>query len=380
MSKTNKQTVVIIGSGSGGSLAHSLAPKLDASKHELILISPLPYYMLLIPALRMNITSEGNLDSTEKAMIPLDNLFPPGVPGRHIQGVVTSIEENTVSLEDGTAVDYDILVLATGSKWTGLLQFPFNNGEKAVQSYIEKQRAAIASAKDVIIAGGGSVGVELAGEIRHFYPKTKVTIVHSGNTPLNKAYPEKYRRAVKRRLEQGKVNVIYNDYIDDFPEAPVKTVRTRNGRELKADLVVSARGPTPDVSILKSSPFLSNTTTSENTVRISPTFQVQGHSNIFAIGDIIDWPEQKQIGKTAAHTSVTEYNILALLQGKDKESLKKYQGSKEMIAITFGPDGGITYLALPCWDAVFGDWFTRTLKSRGLTMGMARPRWGAKVY
>ncbi|KAH8814682.1 hypothetical protein DL96DRAFT_420617 [Flagelloscypha sp. PMI_526] len=380
MSTSNKQTIVIIGSGSGGALAHTLAPKLDASKHELILISPFPYYLLLLPALRMIVTPEGNLNSTEKAKIPLDNLFPPGVPGRHIQGLVMSVEEKNVILEDGTTVDYDILVLATGSKWTGPIQFPFRNGDKAVQSYIEKQRANIASAKSVVIVGGGAVGIEMAGEIRHFYPNTKITLVHSGEAPLNKAYPDKFRRAVKNRLEQGKVNAIYNDYIDDLPEGPVKVVRTRNGQELKADLVLSACGPTPDVSILKTSPFLSNTTTSENTARISPTFQVQGHSNIFAIGDIIDWPEQKQISKTRGHNSITEYNILTLLQGKDKESMKKYSGSKEMIAITFGPDGGISYLPLPCWDAVFGDWFTRTVKSRGLSVGMARPNWGAKVY
>jgi NADH dehydrogenase FAD-containing subunit len=123
MSTSNKQTIVIIGSGSGGALAHTLAPKLDASKHELILISPLPYYLLLLPALRMIVTPEGNLNSTEKAKIPLDNLFPPGVPGRHIQGLVMSVEEKNVILEDGTTVDYDILVLATGSKWTRKYEF-----------------------------------------------------------------------------------------------------------------------------------------------------------------------------------------------------------------------------------------------------------------
>ncbi|KAH8814683.1 hypothetical protein DL96DRAFT_420597 [Flagelloscypha sp. PMI_526] len=380
MSKENKQTVVIIGSGSGGILAHSLAPKLDASKHELILISPLAYYMHLPPTIRMTVTSEGNLDSTEKAMIPFDNLFPPGFPGKHIQGVVTSVEEEVVVLEDGTTIDYDILVLATGSKWTGPIQFPFKDGDKAVQSHIQEQRANIASAKNVVIVGGGAVGIEMAGEIRHFFPNTKITLVHSGEAPLNQAYPNKFRRAVKRRLEQGKVNVIYNDYVDDFPEGPVKTVRTRKGQELKADLVLSARGPTPDVSLLQTSTLLSNVVTSEQTVRISPTFQVQGHENIFAIGDIIDWPEQKQMGKTTAHAAVIEHNILALLQGKGKSNLKKYPGSKEMIAITFGPDGGITYLGLPYWDVVLGDWFTRTVKSRGLTLGMTRPLWGAKVY
>ena len=76
---------------------------------------------------------------------------------------------------------------------------------------------------------------EYAGEIKDAFPNKKVTIVHSDSQLLNSTYPNKYRKRVLKDLESRGVNVIFNDYVDDFESSPIKT---RSGRRVDGDLVV----------------------------------------------------------------------------------------------------------------------------------------------
>ena len=48
-------------------------------------------------------------------------------------------------------------------------------------------------------------------------------------------YPNKYRKRVEKDLIARGVNIVFNDYVDDFESTPVKT---RSGRQLEGDLVV----------------------------------------------------------------------------------------------------------------------------------------------
>jgi NADH dehydrogenase FAD-containing subunit len=93
------------------------------------------------------------------------------------------------------------------------------------------------------------------------------------------------------------------------------------------------RGPRPNTSFIGAS-LGADTLTSGGQVKVTSTLQLPMHPHIFAGGDIIDWPEQKQAGKCRAHTNVITANVLSLLAGQKPS--KVYQGSYEMIIITFG--------------------------------------------
>jgi len=69
-------------------------------------------------------------------------------------------------------------------------------------------------------------------------------------------------------------------------------------------------------------------------VKVNPTLQLAGHPRIFALGDIIDWKEQKQAAKAVGHITIVSNNILTLVGLKS--SFKNYKGSIEMIALTNG--------------------------------------------
>jgi NADH dehydrogenase FAD-containing subunit len=69
-------------------------------------------------------------------------------------------------------------------------------------------------------------------------------------------------------------------------------------------------------------------------VRVEPTLQLIGHDNIFVIGDVIDWNEQKQAAKANVHADLIVPNVLAILQGKTPRN--KYKGSMEGIFVSNG--------------------------------------------
>ena len=80
-----------------------------------------------------------------------------------------------------------------------------------------------------------SLVLEFAGEIKDAFPRKKVTIVHSDSQLLNSTYPNKYRKQVEKGLASRGVNVVFNDYVDNFDTIPATT---RSQRQLEGDLIV----------------------------------------------------------------------------------------------------------------------------------------------
>jgi apoptosis-inducing factor 2 len=79
--------------------------------------------------------------------------------------------------------------------------------------------------------------LEYAGEIKDAFPRKKVTIVHSDSQLLNSAYPDKYRKRVEKDITSRGIDIVFNDYVDNFAYLPVTT---RSGLSLEGDLVVRA--------------------------------------------------------------------------------------------------------------------------------------------
>lgn len=96
---------------------------------------------------------------------------------------------------------------------------------------------------------------------------------------------------------------------------------------------ISARGPSPNTAFTSS--LGSSTLNSFGFIKVKPTLQLVDYSNIFAVGDVIEWPEQKQAAKTASHAGVVVKNVLNVLAGKNN-ALANYGGSPELIIVTNG--------------------------------------------
>lgn len=105
--------------------------------------------------LRVLITDDGGF--TKTAINPLDRVFEPGRAGEIVIGSATSVQDGVVNLEDGRQLRYDYLVLATGTSWGGPLAFPKNVEDK--DKWITEWREKFRKANDIVILGGGAVGI-----------------------------------------------------------------------------------------------------------------------------------------------------------------------------------------------------------------------------
>jgi hypothetical protein len=165
---------------------------LDKAKHELILVTARPQVAYLPASLRVLVDKD-----TPHGMMfwSYETVFDK-FPGELIVGTVSLVEESgsgaggRVLLHGGAHVQFDVLAVATGSSWKGLVSFP--DEEIAYKAHIELWRGKFAMAQHILIVGGGAVGIgnsafnslayspepfsEAAGEIKDIYPVSLVSI------------------------------------------------------------------------------------------------------------------------------------------------------------------------------------------------------------
>ncbi|KAF9528079.1 FAD/NAD-P-binding domain-containing protein [Crepidotus variabilis] len=356
-----RQNIVIVGGGvAGTTFFKELTPKLANNPNvEVILIDPRSFLVHLPSSIRMVVTDEGN-----RSILHYPTSFT-GTNKRVIQSKVASITDDEdrghfVTLVNGEQVEFSVLVLATGSVWSGPLTFGDTSDE--ILETVSDWRKKFRDSRDVVLVGGGAIGFELAGEIKDAYPEARVTIVHTQTLPLNDTYPERWRKRVLAGVEKRGVTVLLGDAVDNFTPTN-KKISTRNGLSIPADLVVPTFGSRPNTEYIKT--LGPNILNSFGEVIVRPTLQLPDHPRIFAMGDIIDWKEEKQAIKCLGHVKVMTTNTLALVTGNG--NLKEYKSTTEMIALSNGKNGGTSYIGM-LWGIILGDWLTSTLKSKNLAL------------
>lgn len=159
MTKKNddRRSIVIVGGGAGGSrVAHVLSTKLDAEKFNLILIDARPDFLLLPATARAVVTNPDNLE--KRVLVPLKDVFSKN-NGTFIQAEVSGIEKSEdggyVVLSNEERIQYNILVLSPGSRWSAPFAFPNNS----IRDNFYASRAKIEAAQNIVLVGAGAVGI-----------------------------------------------------------------------------------------------------------------------------------------------------------------------------------------------------------------------------
>ncbi len=227
---------------------------------------------------------------------------------RVVLGEVTAIDPDRqeVSLEDGTALAYDTLIVATGAahSYFGNDQWARNApGLKTVEDALEIRRRILMAfelaerrPEDVnrlltfVVVGAGPTGVELAGALVEIAvdsmadefdvvdPSSARVVLLEGSDAVLPPYPDRLRQSARRQLEAMGVEVRTSAMVTEIDS---EGVTLSSGERIEAATVLWAAG-------VQASDVISQIpveTDRAGRAMVGENLTVPGHPEIFILGD-----------------------------------------------------------------------------------------------
>ncbi|MBI4140896.1 FAD-dependent oxidoreductase, partial [Candidatus Woesearchaeota archaeon] len=160
-------------------------------------------------------------------------------------GQATTVTKNEVLVRK-KKIHFDYLIIASGSTYNLPIKaenIVLSTRAKVLQEYHEK----LDNATNILIIGGGIVGVELAAEIVTYYNNKNVVIVHAKNQLIERQ-PEKARIYAEKFLTKNNVEIHFNELV---MEQKNKTYYTDKGNMFTPDLTFLCTGIVPNTEFMK---------------------------------------------------------------------------------------------------------------------------------
>ena len=277
------QRVVVVG-GSVAGLRAAEGLRRSGYAGEVLVVGAEPHLPYHRPPLSKEALASG--PDAEALALPL---------GRHAQHLtwrlgqrVTSsdLDAHTVTVEDGSVIDWDGLVVATGLR-PRRLELPgpatgrheLRTVEDAVQL-----RAALVPGTRLVVVGAGFIGCEVAATARGL--GVGVDVVAPEPVPMQQPLQADLGRAVQAVHEREGVRF----HLGTLPvglggEGRLTSVALDDGREIGADVLLAAVGATPDVGWLRG-----NGLDLTDGVLCDDHLRVQGRPDVVACGDVARFP------------------------------------------------------------------------------------------
>ena len=365
---TNKRILVVGGGAAGHQIAYQLRNDADVT-----LVDPKTYWEVPMAVPRLLVEP-----NAVAARMRYDSFLGKA---QHLHGKVTRLKDRSadVTLNDGSSrvLDWDYAVIASGSVYMDPLIKAQAATEVDRAAEIASTSARLREASAVVVAGGGPVGVETAAELRETFPNVPVTLVHGGDKLLDRA-PHRFPGWAEKALRLAGVDLVLNDLVVD-PAPGVQpvdgTVRTKNGRFIKADAIVWAGGVKPVTEFVAMS--WPAAVQQDGQLKVDRYLRLEGHTNVFVAGDITNLPEARLaiIGGLHAKSVVANLKVLITSAEPAMCKLKPYKpalpgkGMGRLMIVTLGRNDGLTSLPFGQFRAGF---LARKIKARDMLVGMSR--------
>ena len=97
-------------------------------------------------------------------------------------------------------IPFDYLVVATGTRLVQPAGMRHDDKLSSV-AYLQNHQNDVKKAKSILIAGGGAVGVQMATDLKEFYPDKEITVVQS-RPQLMSGFHEGLHDLVKERFDE----------------------------------------------------------------------------------------------------------------------------------------------------------------------------------
>ncbi len=286
----------------------------------------------------------GTLDSISQNIIPNAHIEQAGV--ELFINEVTAIDKSAkvVTTADGTEIAFDKLVIATGSmprvpswlKGTGLgnvFTIPKD------RDYLENLRLKLEQCTNIVIIGGGFIGVEMADELRK--KGKRITLVEVMPHVLNAAFDDDLSVKAEKILADNGVVLRTGEKVGELiGDGVVSGVLLENGELLDADAVILATGYAPNVDLARNAGIKINEL---GAIRVDEYMRTED-KNIFAVGDCAEkfsFITRIVKGLMLAATACSEARIAGMnLYGLSR--LRTFSGT---ISIFSTAIGGTTFAA-----------------------------------
>jgi NADH:ubiquinone reductase (H+-translocating) len=229
---------------------------------------------------------------------------------RHGEVTAVDLEKRTVTLRDGSVLEYDELVVATGAT-AGYFGIP-GAAQNAHPLYtledarklrnrlllcMEDSEARPERHQDgapcIVVIGGGATGVETAGaivellqaerrdDVKLDWARTKVVMVDS-NDRLLSGFEERAGSYALDTLRSRGVEVRLSAPVAEVTDIGLRLGGDHEGEEIRADLVIWAGGITVEGTLASS---LGVATTKGGRVVVDGDLAVSGHPEVSVVGD-----------------------------------------------------------------------------------------------
>lgn len=250
----------------------------------------------------------------EKDILPDAPLDKAGVEKIINEVVEIDRSSKAVILKDGKAIEYDRLVIATGSipvvppiegvDLTGV--FTVDKDPESLKVLVEW----VKKAESILIVGAGFIGMEVADELIKL--GKNVYLVEMAPWVLPGAFDEDFAALAKEELEKQGVKIYTGKKVERISgSGKVEKVVLSDGTEFKVDMVILATGYKPNSELAKKANLELNCYGAINVDEFMRTSDV----DIFAVGDVASktcFLTRKASNVMLASTAVSEARIAGI--------------------------------------------------------------------
>ncbi|MEA2095946.1 MAG: FAD-dependent oxidoreductase [Candidatus Cloacimonadota bacterium] len=268
------------------------------------------------------------------------------------------IKNKILSTEKGLDFQFDKLVFATGSVPvipTFIEGYNLEGVEYILKKYdyIETLKAKTDKAKNIVVIGGGFIGVEVAEQLAKHSAKhsdKEVSLIEMEKFCLYYAFSEDVAARADKAIRNTNINLYTNKKVEKIlgEKNQVRAVLLDDGTEIKADLIIASIGYKPNSSLARHCGLRLNDNGAIDVDRYMRT----GIKDIFAVGDcsaaigfITGRTDSVMLASTAtAEARILGYNLYHI------NLLRNFQGtiaifSTEINNVAFASAGAIEQTA-----------------------------------
>lgn len=199
----------------------------------------IPYVFGTVDGLKQNIVSDAIL-ATNNVDLIVD------------EATEINRRKKTVTTAQGKTMGYEKLVLATGANPT-IIPLPGYDLENVYYTlkdmdYLNKLLSALDAAKNIVIIGGGFIGLEFSDEFKK--RGLNVTVVEALPHCLQLVFDEEFSTLATDKLKERGIHVRTNEKAQKITgDEKVQGLQLQTGEELPADIIFMAVGVHPEVTL-----------------------------------------------------------------------------------------------------------------------------------